>query len=396
MADSTGFTITPKPPSESDDETFARLAKLSLAEYERVRGSEAKRMGCRAAILDRQVNAARGDGDGGTPKQGRALTLPAPEPWPEPMNGAALLDRLAAFYARHVFLPPGAAEAMAAWAVHTYCFALFRHSPRLAFTSPEKRCGKTTALDTTALVCCKPLPTANVTAAAVFRTIEAAGPTLLIDEADTFLRDNEQLRGVLNAGHKAGGQVVRCVGDDAEPRAFAVFGPAAIAAIGRLPGTIADRAIVVRMKRATRAERPEPMTTPPRPRARNSAAVAPDGSLTIPARLRDADPALPAGFFNRAADNWRPLFAIAEAAGGGWPERLEKAAGTLAPDDTDAEGRSVRLLADIRTIFDNRGEAKRPSSHRPTCVTPSPPMRPASGPTTSTVSRSGKRNLRVR
>lgn len=358
MADASGFTMNAEPPPELDDETFARLAKLSLAEYERVRGSEAKRMGCRAAILDRQVNAARGDGDGGTPKQGRALTLPAPEPWPEPVNGAALLDRLAAFYARHVFLPPGAAEAMAAWAVHTYCFALFRHSPRLAFTSPEKRCGKTTALDTTALVCCKPLPTANVTAAAVFRTIEAAGPTLLIDEADTFLRDNEQLRGVLNAGHKAGGQVVRCVGDDAEPRAFAVFGPAAIAAIGRLPGTIADRAIVVRMKRATRAERPEPLRDAAEAEGAELGRCCARWVADHTARLRDADPALPAGFFNRAADNWRPLFAIAEAAGGGWPERLEKAAGTLAPDDTDAEGRGVRLLADVRTIFNDRKAAK--------------------------------------
>jgi putative DNA primase/helicase len=349
-----GFMVADTPPPESDDETFARLAKLPLAEYERARGAEAKRMGCRTTILDRLVGAARGDGDGGAPKQGRALTLPAPEQWPESVDGAVLLDRLAAYFARHVFLPPGAADAMAAWAVHTHCFAMFRHSPRLAFTSPEKRCGKTTALDTTALVCCKPLPTANVTAAAVFRTIEAAGPTLLIDEADTFLRDNEDLRGVLNAGHKAGGQVIRCVGDDAEPRAFAVFGPAAIAAIGRLPGTIADRAIEVRMKRATRAERPEPLRTAAEAEgaelARRCARWAADNT----GRLRDADPALPAGLFNRAADNWRPLFAIARAAAGGWPERLAKAAAALAPDDADAEGRGVRLLADIKTIFDKR------------------------------------------
>ena len=215
-----GFTVADTPPPESDDETIARLAKLPLAEYERARNGEATRMGWRVAILDRVVGATRGDHDGGAPKQGRALTLPAPERWPDPVDGAALLDRLAAFFARHVFLPAGAADAMAAWAVHTHCFTLFRHSPRLAFTSPERRCGKTTALDTTALVCCKPLPTANVTAAAVFRTIELAGPTLLIDEADTFLSDNEDLKGILNAGHKRGGQVLRCVGDDAEVRAL--------------------------------------------------------------------------------------------------------------------------------------------------------------------------------
>jgi hypothetical protein len=60
------------------------------------------------------------------------------------------------------------------------------------------------------------------------------------------------------------------------------------------------------------------------------------------------------GLFNRAADNWRPLFAIADAAGGGWRERLAKAAAALAPDDTDAEGRGVRLLADVKAIFDKR------------------------------------------
>jgi hypothetical protein len=353
-----GFTVADTPPPESNAEAIAHLAKLSSAEYESARLVEAERMRFRTAILDRLVSEARGDDSGGAPKQGRALTLPAPEPWPEPVDGAALLDRLAAFYARHVFLPAGAADAMAVWTVHTHCFALFRHSPRLAFTSPEKRCGKTTALDVTALVCWKPLPTANVTAAAVFRTIEAASPTLLIDEADTFLRDSEDLRGMLNAGHKRGGQVIRCVGDDAEPRAFAVFGPAAIAAIGRLPGTIEDRAISVRMKRATRAERPEPLRSAAEAEGAELARRCARWVADHTDRLRDADPALPAGLFNRAADNWRPLFAMVEAAGGGWPERLTKAAAVLTPDDTDAEGRGVRLLADVQTIFDERNADK--------------------------------------
>jgi putative DNA primase/helicase len=354
-AGSGGFTVADTPLPESDDEAFARLAKLPLAAYERARSTVAKRMGLRASILDRLVAATRDNGGG--PKQGRALTLPAPEPWPEPEDGALLLDQMATFYSRHIFLPIGAADAMAAWTVHTHCFAMFRHSPRLAFTSPEKRCGKTTALDTTALICCKPLPTANVTAAAVFRTIEAAAPTLLIDEADTFVRNNEDLRGILNAGHKRGGQVIRCVGDDAEPRAFAVFAPAAIAAIGRLPGTIEDRAILLRMKRATHAERPEPLCVAEAEGAELARRCARWVADHI-ARLRDADPSLPATLFNRAADNWRPLFAIAEAAAGGWPERLAKAAMALAPDDNDADGLGVRLLADVRTIFDEHNADK--------------------------------------
>ena len=349
-----GAAQASEPPPETEAAAFARLAKLPLLEYERARGPEAVRMGLRTPILDRLVAAERGDENGGSNKQGRTLTLPVPDPWPEPVGGAELLDQLATFYTRHILLPAGAADAMAVWTVHTYCFSLFRHSPRLAFTSPERRCGKTTALDTTALVCCKPLPTANVTAAAVFRTIEAASPTLLIDEADTFLRDNEELRGVLNAGHKRGGQVVRCVGDDAEPRAFGVFAPAAIAAIGRLPGTIEDRSILVRMKRATRPERPEPLHTAAETEGAKLASRCARWVADHTDRLREADPALPAGLFNRAADNWRPLFAIAEAAAGDWPERLAKAVVALAPNDADAEGRGVMLLADVRTIFNER------------------------------------------
>jgi putative DNA primase/helicase len=173
----------------------------------------------------------------------------------------------------------------------------------------------------------------------------------LIDEADTFLSDNEDLRGILNAGHKRGGQVIRCVGDDAEPRAFGVFAPAAIAAIGNLPGTIEDRAIPVRMKRATRAERPEPLRTAAEAEGAEFARRCARWVSDHNSQLRDADPAMPANLFNRVADNWRPLFAIAEAVGSDWTSRLTKAAEALTSDDTDAEGRGARLLADVRAIF---------------------------------------------
>ena len=89
---------------------------------------------------------------------------------------------------------------MALWALHTHVFDCFNHSPRLAITSPEKGCGKTTALDVLRELVARPLPTSNVTVSAVFRTIEIANPTLLIDEADTFLKENEELRGILNSG----------------------------------------------------------------------------------------------------------------------------------------------------------------------------------------------------
>jgi hypothetical protein len=100
----------------------------------------------------------------------------------------------------------------------------------------------------------RPLLSANVTVAAVFRTIEAHWPTLLIDEADTFLRENEELRGVINSGHTRQGSVIRLVGDDHDPRAFSTYCPTAIAAIGNLPGTIEDREVKITMRRRSGAK----------------------------------------------------------------------------------------------------------------------------------------------
>jgi putative DNA primase/helicase len=263
-----------------------------------------------------------------------------------------LLTALSNFIKKYVFLLARAADGIAVWVLHTHCYKCFRHTPRLGFTSPTRRCGKTTALDALVLLVCKALATASITTAALFRTIEMAAPTLLIDEADTFLRDNEELRGAINAGHKQGGQVIRCVGDDAEPRVFGVFAPCAIAAIGRLPGTIEDRAIKVRMQRAKPGERPAMLDEAAEREGRELARQCARWAEDHRAALRVARPKLPSELFNRVADNWRPLFAIAAAAGGDWPERITAASAALAPEEDESIG--IRLLADIRAIFEVR------------------------------------------
>src|SRR5262249_8428671 len=212
-------------------------------------------------------------------------------------------------------------NAAALWAVHAYLIERFLVSPRLGVRSPTKRCGKTLFLDVLGRLVPRPLPTANVTPAAIFRVIEAYRPTLLVDEADTFLYDNNELRGVLNSGHRKGGTVLRTVGDDQEPRAFATSSPCAIALIGDLPDTLNDRAVTVDLKRRLAKERIRPFR-PDRAGhldelARKAARWAHDHGGAIAA----ADPAMPPGIVNREADNWRPLLAIADAAGGKWPQR---------------------------------------------------------------------------
>jgi Protein of unknown function (DUF3631) len=210
----------------------------------------------------------------------------------------------------------------------------------------------------------RPLLTANATPAAIFRTVEKARPTLLIDEADTFLRpENDELRGILNSGHKRGGSVLRTVGDDNEPRQFATFAPAAIAGIGKLPDTINDRSIAIELRRA----RPDETVTIAQLRhgkterfdeiARKVRRWADDNAE----RVRSIDPAMPAGVLNRMADNWRPLLAIADAAGGDWPESARRAC-TAAVAETDDQSVKTLLLSDIRAIFTERRTDRLPSA----------------------------------
>src|ERR1700730_14776901 len=141
------------------------------------------------------------------------------------------------------------ANAVALWCLHTFAFQLFYCTPRVAITSPVKQCGKTTLLDVIQRLTCRPLSTGSITAASVFRAVEIARPTLLIDEADTFLGQMDELRGILNSGHRRGGQVIRTVGDNHEPRVFSTHSPCAIAMIGQLPDTLADRSISIQLRR---------------------------------------------------------------------------------------------------------------------------------------------------
>ncbi len=287
--------------------------------------------------------------------QGRPLMFETPEPWPEPVDGAELLDALAATFRRFVALPDGAAETLSLWVLHTHVLDASDVTPRLVLRSPTRRCGKTTTLALLGALVARPLPAANITPAALFRAVEAFCPTLLVDEADTFLNEDEELRGLLNAGHyRPTAAVIRNVGDDHEARIFRVWAPVAIALIGRLPATLEDRAIVIPMRRRKPDERVEKLwlhrLTELEPLRRMAVRWAADHTET----LRAADPEIPGWLHDRAADNWRPLLAIADTAGGDWSTRAREAArrlsGAADPDDGEA---GIQLLADLREIFDN-------------------------------------------
>ena len=299
-----------------DSVELETLARMSPLDYERERKAAGKRLGIsRLALLDALVKAKHVELrlDGGD-MQGKPITLPEPEPWGETVDGAALLDAIAKALRAHVALSDTARDAVTLWILHCYLFDRFLVTPRLCVTSPVPECGKSTLLGIVGRLVPRALSTDNVTPAAIFRVVEAHRPTLLVDEADSFLtgqRPNEEMRGILNSGHRAGGAVLRVVGESLEPRAFATFSPCAIGLIGSLPATLHSRSVLIELKRRLpgeeiaefRSERAGHLDV----LARQAARWTHDHGERIGA----ADPKMPDGIVNRAADNWRPLLAIA-------------------------------------------------------------------------------------
>lgn len=270
------------------------------------------------------------------------------------------LGDVAAFLTRFVrFAHDDQVTAVALWIAHTWGFAASDSTPKLSIQSAEKRSGKTRLLEVIELLTRSPIRTASITPAALFRIIEALEPALLIDEVDTIWKGNtdraEELRGLLNAGQRRGASVYRCVGEGGGQvvKEFPAYTPVALAGIGELPDTLTDRAVIIRLERRRPADTVEPF------RWRFHAEEAKTLALRVGAwtqrniEVLRAVPVMPVGVVDRAADTWEPLLAIADAAGGDWPDRSRRAAVNL--NDTRPEGESsvgAQLLADIRDLFD--------------------------------------------
>jgi 5S rRNA maturation endonuclease (ribonuclease M5) len=247
---------------ETEQEIVARLAALSDFEYERVRKAEASALEIRPEFLDKQVAKARGHAAEAAEDEEVENFLAAPEPWPEPIDLADLLDRIVETAKAHLVLPAGGAEVVALWAVFSHAYDAFHISPYLTATSPTPECGKSTLLTFMSGLVPKPAAASNFTSAVIFRIIERWGPTLLIDEADTYLRDNIEMRGVLNGAHmRSTAYAARVIdtGGDHKPKFFPTFGAKFIALIGKLPVTLASRSIHIEMRRKTAGETVQPL-----------------------------------------------------------------------------------------------------------------------------------------
>jgi hypothetical protein len=279
---------------------------------------------------------------------------------------AALLAGVRGLLARFVRASDAALDIAAAWVLHTHAIAAADATPYLHVTGPTKRCGKTRFLEALRLVSARPFPAANATPAAIFRALDSEPPpTLFLDECDAIFKRGkdaangaEDLRALLNAGNRRGTPAIRCVGNGADLRvkAFNVFGPKCLAGIGDLPSTLADRSLRIRLDRLAPGEQVERLleSKPPEQAEHLRRSLEAWAEAAVE-RLEALDPEPPAELDDRAADACLALFAIADLAGGDWPERIRAACVALRCGDDSEPDPGTRLLDALARIFAERG-----------------------------------------
>lgn len=291
--------------------------------------------------------------------------------WPPAENcGTTLLSDVYELIRKYVFLSEAQATVSVLWVVHTHTIDAADTTPYLAINSSEKQSGKTRLLEVLELLVEKPWLTGRVSAAVLIRKVDKEKPTLLLDESDAAFKGEkdyaEALRGVLNTGHRRGGKASLCVGQGANIgfKDFSTYCAKAIAGIGRLPDTVADRSIPIQLKRAKQGEvvarfrrrDAEQEVTPIREQIEAWAETALNA-------LTSARPTLPDSLTDRQQDAVEPLLAIADLVGGEWPARARHAILEIFSDGQAADDSiGVQLLTDIHAIFGENTSERIPSA----------------------------------
>ena len=366
------------PPKETttDDEAKAKaaadeqklideLAGLNNLDYERRRRSAARQMGIRSGALDDAINARRAEQAeeaGPPPLFGHWVV----EPWPEAVDTSELILAIVGRIKRHIILSDDEALTVVLWILLAWVHDLaVVHSPILLVTSAEAASGKTQLINVIRFLVPRALPATGASEAALFRSVEKYEPTIIVDEADTLLVDNEPVRTVINNGWTRSDGVLRCIGDDHEPHVFSTFCPKILGMKGkRLPDTTLSRSIIIDMKRKKATEKVAAHF-----RSIDDAGLAElrrkclRWKMDNGENLDGAEPVMPPGFDGRPCNNWSVQFAVADVAGGEWPTKARKAAMKLSKvADTTSSG--VQALAAIKVAFDGEADAQQVSLER--------------------------------
>lgn len=342
---------------KSGPDIVSFLTSLDGVSFDRNRSRLAKGLRIRRGTLDTLFQQSRPETS--ETGSGSSLTFPDIEPLDERVNGAELLNEIEGVFRRHIVLQVHGVTIATLWSVFSWTFNHFDTCPILFVTSPQKRCGKTTFLTLLSKLTSRTLSASNITPAALFRVIEAVQPTLVIDEADSFIKENEELRGIVNSGHtRATAFVIRTVGDDHEPRKFSTWAPKVFAGIGGLSDTLEDRSIRLELKRKTKSEKVHRITRTVDARYKEITRKIARWTQDNEENFKTVVPSLPEISNDRAFDNWTPLAVIASVAGGKWPEAVRQAILEIegGSGESDSEPLSIELLKAIKEIFAWRSE----------------------------------------
>jgi hypothetical protein len=298
---------------------------------------------------------------GGTREQLEKIIAETPE-W-KPETGAEILDSVFGFIRRFVFLTETQSRVCALWVAHAHAINAASFTPYLHVRSTEKQEGKSRLCRVLKMLTPNAYKTDNISPAALIYMIDEKPGTLILDELDAKFRGDkdaaEILRGIIDSGFELDGTYTRCVGEgrNISVRHFRTFCPKVLSGIGRLPGTVEDRSIPIKMKRAKKGTVPKL-----RQRGKQAQRIETEAA-SIKARLgawcahriavlQDAEPAIPEALSDRQSDACEQLFAIADAAGGHWPQAARKAVVELcAHAQVDDGSIGATLLADVKGIF---------------------------------------------
>lgn len=313
-------------------------------------------------VAGRETAAGLGDASAPTSSSGSTgeMVSTSEEVPADPVDGQRLLAEIERAIRRYVVVSPSQLVALALWVVHTHALEAATRTPYLHITSATPQCGKSRLFEVLDLIVREPWFADRVTVSSLARKIEAVQPTLLLDEADNAFKGNaeytNELTALLNGGIRRGAKTTLSMrqGGDWLPKDFATFCPKALAGIGTLPATTADRCIRIELKRRLAGEIVEPFYY--EDATEELASVCADTEAWAKQNLEELKGRRPEpleGLKDRADEAWRVLFAIADQIGGEWPQRARDVALELSGTDTgvEEEDYGIRLLHDVRQVF---------------------------------------------
>lgn len=348
-----------KPEPEQAQDIIKQLAELDTLNYHLQRKDKAALIGITPTALDKVVKEAKQDLES---SEVDSMMLDI-DPHPSEVDGHALANDIYQIIDDHVICDKSVKVATTLWIFFTWVIEASHFAPIAWINAPEKRCGKSTLLTILGRMSKRALSASSISPAALYRSIEKYKPTLLLDEVDTFINDNDDLRGVLNAGYSRDNPfIIKCSGEDNEPVAFNAFAAKAVSGIGKIPPTIMDRSVALTLRRKLKNETTKRVRELPRETTDTIKAKLARWSEDNLNAVAQARPELPNNINDRMQDNWEILLKVAMVLGNDWHSKALHACSNISNVEHDEPTLNERLLADIKGVFESAGNTDKIST----------------------------------